>query len=159
MLAKTSTLCNEVQEILEYNDQSIRLHSESTTPNVLYGDHFSTVNQVCLTLDSPGMTRIKCSAEVKFKKSTIWSSRIETSAMEGCGLYYKDLVRQLMESTRSQEPCLVRSSAKRSMCGESGHTIPHFQHLSTSTAPTTSSATTTLEAASTMARSSSQGFI
>ncbi|KAG0077964.1 hypothetical protein BGZ90_006196 [Linnemannia elongata] len=162
MLAKTSTLCNETQEILEHNTHSIRLHTESTTPNVLYGDMFSTVNQVCLTLESPGMTRIRCFAEVKFKKSILWSSRIEASAMQGCGSYYKELLRQLMEMepTISQESLHpVRPSVIRSNTSDSAQTNQQLQHASITTNLAISNTTTSLEAAPVMARSSSQGFI
>ncbi|KAF9120186.1 hypothetical protein BGX30_003310 [Mortierella sp. GBA39] len=162
MLAKTSTLCNETQEILEYNAHSIRLHTESTTPNVLYGDMFSTVNQVCLTLESPGMTRIRCFAEVKFKKSILWSSRIEASAMQGCGSYYKELLRELME----MEPTIlqeslhpVRPSVTRSNTSDSAQTNQQLQQSSIATNLATYNTTTSLEAAPVMARSSSQGFV
>lgn len=161
LVAKTSTLCNETQEILEHNTHSIRLHTESTTPNVLYGDMFSTVNQVCLTLESPGMTRIRCFAEVKFKKSILWSSRIEASAMQGCGSYYKELLRQLMEMepTISQESLHpVRPLVTRSNTSDSAQTNQQLQHSSIATNLAISNTTTSLEAAPVMARSSSQGF-
>lgn len=159
LVAKTSTLCSEIQEILEYNTHSIRLHTESTTPNVLYGDMFSTVNQVCLTLEAPGMTRIKCFAEVKFKKSILWSSRIEASAMQGCSLYYKDLIRQLMEMEpmKLQELHVVRPSVTRSSTADSSQTTQNLQHSSVSVNLAVSNTTTFLEAAPVMARSSSHG--
>ncbi|KAG0274804.1 hypothetical protein BGZ95_009439, partial [Linnemannia exigua] len=167
MLAKTSTMCHEIQEILECNTHSVRLHSESTTPNVIYGDVFSTVNQVCMTREPTGMTRIKCFAEVKFKKSILWSSRIETSAMEGCALYYKELLRELMElvSTNTSQLRLIRPSIEESKTHEGAQTSPLLQHTSTSANSTSaqSSATMNLEAAPAMTRSSSssssQGFV
>lgn len=161
LVAKTSTLCNETQEILEHNTHSIRLHTESTTPNVLYGDMFSTVNQVCLTLESPGMTRIRCFAEVKFKKSILWSSRIEASAMQGCGSYYKELLRQLMEiepTTLQESLHPVRPSVTRSNTSDSAQTNQQLQPSSIATNLAVSNTTTSLEAAPVMARSSSQGF-
>ncbi|KAF8948528.1 hypothetical protein BGZ47_004264 [Haplosporangium gracile] len=159
MLSKTSTLCHETQEILEHSTHSICIHTESTTPNVLYGDMFSTVNQVCLTLESPGMTRIRCFAEVKFKKSILWSSRIEASAMQGCGSYYKELLRQLMEEpTLLQESHVVRPSVTRSNTTDSAQANQQLQYSSIAANLATSNTTTSLEAAPVMTRSSSQGF-
>lgn len=108
------------------------------------------------------MTRIRCFAEVKFKKSILWSSRIEASAMQGCGSYYKELLRQLMEmeATISQEPLHpVRPSVIRSNTSDSAQTNQQLQHASITTNLAISNTTTSLEAAPVMARSSSQGFI
>ncbi|KAF9900718.1 hypothetical protein EC991_006938, partial [Linnemannia zychae] len=161
MLAKTSTLCHETQEILEHNGHSVRLHSESTTPNVLYGDVFSTVNQVCLTRESSGMTRVKCFAEVKFQKSILWSSRIEASAMEGCGLYYKELLRQLMESesTNSHQLDLMRYSAVPSNLSDSAQINQTLQNTSTLTNSASSYTTLALETAPAITSTLSQGYI
>ncbi|KAF9926417.1 hypothetical protein FBU30_003982 [Linnemannia zychae] len=161
MLAKTSTACNETQEILEYNSHAIRLHSESMTPNVLYGDLFSTVNQICMTQESTGMTRIKCFAEVKFKKSILWSSRIEASAMEGCGLYYKELLRQLLEidSLNSLETHVVRPIVVRSNTADNSHPN-QLLHPPTITANSTCVNTTKYQATTAvMRRSFSHGSI
>ncbi|KAF9155519.1 hypothetical protein BG015_009600 [Linnemannia schmuckeri] len=146
--------------ILEHSAHSIRIHTESTTPNVLYGDMFSTVNQVCLTLESPGMTRIRCFAEVKFKKSILWGSRIEASAMQGCGSYYKELLRQLMdmEPTLLQQSHVVRPSVTRSNTTDSAQANQQLQYSSITANLAISNTTTSLEAAPVMTRSSSQGF-
>ncbi|KAG9073238.1 hypothetical protein KI688_001030 [Linnemannia hyalina] len=127
--------------------------------------HYSVTFKIpmfCLTLESPGMTRIRCFAEVKFKKSILWSSRIEASAMQGCGSYYKELLRELME----MEPTLlqeslhpVRPSVIRSNTSDSAQTNQQLQHSSIATNLATYNTTSSLEAAPVMARSSSQGFI
>lgn len=105
------------------------------------------------------MTRIKCFAEVKFKKSILWSSRIEASAMQGCSLYYKDLLRQLMEiePMELQETHLVRPSVTQSNNADSSQTHQTFQHSSVAVNLAASNTTTFLEAAPIMARSSSHG--
>ncbi|KAF9540619.1 hypothetical protein EC957_003961 [Mortierella hygrophila] len=127
--------------------------------------HYSVTFKIpmfCLTLESPGMTRIRCFAEVKFKKSILWSSRIEASAMQGCGLYYKELLRELMEMepTVLQESLHpVRPSVTRSNTSDSAQTNQQLQLSSIATNLATYNTTTSLEAAPVMARSSSQGFI
>ncbi|KAF9155727.1 Protein Aster-C [Actinomortierella ambigua] len=97
MLAKTSTACYEVQKILKHTPDMILVHSESRTPNVPYGEHFSTVNQICLTFEAKSQTRIKMFTEVKFKKSLMWSGRVEAGALEGSGGFWKALIEQLDE--------------------------------------------------------------
>jgi hypothetical protein len=104
-VAKTSTACFETQKITQYNPSVILVHSESKTPNVPYGEHFSTVNQICITWESEGRTRIKCFTEVKFKRSIMWSSKVEAGSLEGSGGFYKEFIRnfeQLVESQRDQ---------------------------------------------------------
>ncbi|KAF9127541.1 hypothetical protein BGW39_005808, partial [Mortierella sp. 14UC] len=107
------------------------------------------------------MTRIKCFAEVKFQKSILWSSRIEASAMEGCSLYYKELLRQLMEfeSTNSHQMPLVKHSTNRSKSADDIQIDPVLQHTSTSTNSASSYATMILTVAPAIAPSISQGFI
>ncbi|KAF9312892.1 hypothetical protein BG003_005811 [Podila horticola] len=113
MLAKTSTACFETQQVTEYSDFIILVHSESRTPNVPYGEHFSTVNQICMTWDSPGSTKIQCFTEVKFKKSIMWSGKVEAGSLEGSGGFYKELIRQLSELAGSpQGAALVEKAAK-----------------------------------------------
>ncbi|KAF9110962.1 hypothetical protein BGX27_005658 [Mortierella sp. AM989] len=107
MLAKTSTACYETQQVIQYQDFLILVHSESKTPNVPYGEHFSTVNQICMTWESPGKTRVKCFTEVKFKKSVMWSSKVESGSLEGSGGFYKEFVRQLHELSESQGEQLI----------------------------------------------------
>ncbi|KAF8947478.1 hypothetical protein BGZ47_008999 [Haplosporangium gracile] len=105
MLAKTSTACFETQRVTQHNPFAILVHSESKTPNVPYGEHFSTVNQICMTWESKGKTRIKCFTEVKFKRSIMWSSKVEAGSLEGSGGFYKEFIRQfeqLIESQREQ---------------------------------------------------------
>ncbi|KAG9068941.1 hypothetical protein KI688_009831 [Linnemannia hyalina] len=94
MLAKTSTACFETQRVTQHEPFAILVHSESKTPNVPYGDHFSTVNQICMTWESEGQTRIKCFTEVKFKRSIMWSSKVEAGSLEGSGGFYKEFIRQ-----------------------------------------------------------------
>ncbi|KAG0372456.1 hypothetical protein BGX24_000236 [Mortierella sp. AD032] len=108
MLAKTSTACFEVQKVTQFSPFAILVHSESKTPNVPYGEHFSTVNQICMTWESEGRTRIKCFTEVKFKRSIMWSSKVEAGSLEGSGGFYKEFIRQLeqlVESNRDQLIC------------------------------------------------------
>ncbi|KAG0094572.1 hypothetical protein BGZ93_007046 [Podila epicladia] len=113
MLAKTSTACFETQQVTEYSDFMILVHSESRTPNVPYGEHFSTVNQICMTWDSPGNTKIQCFTEVKFKKSIMWSGKVEAGSLEGSGGFYKELIRQLAELADSPEgAALVEKASK-----------------------------------------------
>ncbi|KAG0237435.1 hypothetical protein BGW42_001011 [Actinomortierella wolfii] len=95
MLAKASTACYEVQKILKHTPHMILVHSESRTPNVPYGEHFTTVSQICLTFEAKGQTRVKMFTEVKFKKSLMWSGRIEAGALEGSGGFWKALIEQL----------------------------------------------------------------
>ncbi|KAG0321917.1 hypothetical protein BGZ99_003607 [Dissophora globulifera] len=94
---KTSTSCVELQEILQHNQRVISIHSESRTPNVPFGDHFSTINQICMTWVSPSKTRIKCFTEVVFKKHIFLSSTVEASSFEGSSGYYKELIRRLVD--------------------------------------------------------------
>ncbi|KAG0200005.1 hypothetical protein BGX28_006809 [Mortierella sp. GBA30] len=110
MLAKTSTACYEVQQVTRYSDFVILVHSESRTPNVPYGDHFSTVNQICMTWEAPEKTKIHCSTEVRFKKSIMWSSKVESGSLEGSGGFYKEFVRQLQEIAETQREQLIQSS-------------------------------------------------
>ncbi|KAF9326451.1 hypothetical protein BG006_010128 [Podila minutissima] len=113
MLAKTSTACFETQQVTEYSDFIILVHSESRTPNVPYGEHFSTVNQICMTWDSPSNTKIQCFTEVKFKKSIMWSGKVEAGSLEGSGGFYKELIRQLAELADSPEgAALVEKASK-----------------------------------------------
>ncbi|KAF8984041.1 hypothetical protein BGZ46_008962 [Entomortierella lignicola] len=107
MLAKSSTACYETQQITQYRNFLILVHSESKTPNVPYGEHFSTVNQICMTWEAPGKTRIKCHTEVKFKKSIMWSSKVESGSLEGSGGFYKEFIRQLQELSESQGKQLI----------------------------------------------------
>lgn len=93
----------------QYSDYVILVHSESRTPNVPYGEHFTTISQVCLTWESSMKTRVKCSMEVKFKKSVMWASRVESGALEGSGGYLKELVKQLQELAETQGPQLIRT--------------------------------------------------
>ncbi|KAG9322372.1 hypothetical protein KVV02_003312 [Mortierella alpina] len=110
MLAKTSTVCFEVQQVTRYSPYVILVHSESRTPNVPYGEHFSTVNQICMTWEAPGRTRIQCFTEVKFKKSIMWSGKVESGSLEGSGGFYKEIVRQLLEAVEKQREQLIQSS-------------------------------------------------
>ncbi|KAF9304865.1 hypothetical protein BGZ74_000311 [Mortierella antarctica] len=113
VMAKTSTACFETQQVTEYSDFIILVHSESRTPNVPYGEHFSTVNQICMTWDSPGNTKIQCFTEVKFKKSIMWSGKVEAGSLEGSGGFYKELIRQLAELADSSEgAALVEKASK-----------------------------------------------
>ncbi|KAF9366397.1 hypothetical protein BGX34_003354 [Mortierella sp. NVP85] len=109
MLAKASTQCLEVQQVVQYNDSLILVHSESRTPNVPYGEQFTTVSQVCMTWESPMRTKIKCFMEVKFKKSIMLASRVESGALEGSGGYLKELIKQLQDLTEAQGPQLIRA--------------------------------------------------
>ncbi|KAF9950312.1 hypothetical protein BGZ70_001430 [Mortierella alpina] len=110
MLAKTSTACFEVQQVTRYSPFVILVHSESRTPNVPYGEHFSTVNQICMTWEAPGKTKIQCFTEVKFKKSIMWSGKVESGSLEGSGGFYKEIVRQLQEVVEKQREQLIQSS-------------------------------------------------
>ncbi|KAG0265328.1 hypothetical protein BG011_005028 [Mortierella polycephala] len=110
MLAKTSTACFETQQVTHYSDFVILVHSESRTPNVPYGEHFSTVNQICMTWEAPGKTRIQCFTEVKFKKSVMWSSKVESGSLEGSGGFYKEFIRQLGELADAQGKELIQQS-------------------------------------------------
>ncbi|KAF9423062.1 hypothetical protein BGZ94_008403 [Podila epigama] len=114
MLAKTSTACYEVQQVTEYSDYVILVHSESRTPNVPYGEHFSTVNQICMTWEAPGKTRIQCFTEVKFKKSIMWSGKVEAGSLEGSGGFYKEFIGQLAEIAESPHGSALRERASRS---------------------------------------------
>ncbi|KAG0063186.1 hypothetical protein BGZ90_002792 [Linnemannia elongata] len=109
MLAKTSTACFETQRVTHHEPFAILVHSESRTPNVPYGDHFSTVNQICMTWESEGKTRIKCFTEVKFKRSIMWSSKVEAGSLEGSGGFYKEFIRQLEQLVESQREQLLAS--------------------------------------------------
>ncbi|CAO3572916.1 unnamed protein product [Mortierella alpina] len=110
MLAKTSTACFEVQQVTRYSPFVILVHSESRTPNVPYGEHFSTANQICMTWEAPGKTKIQCFTEVKFKKSIMWSGKVESGSLEGSGGFYKEFVRQLQEVVEKQREQLIQSS-------------------------------------------------
>ncbi|KAF9377489.1 hypothetical protein BGX21_003182, partial [Mortierella sp. AD011] len=111
MLAKSSTACYETQQVTKYDDFLILVHSESRTPNVPYGEHFSTVNQICMTWEAPGKTRIKCFTEVKFKKSVMWSSKVESGSLEGSGGYYKEFAKRLQELAETQGDQLIAQFA------------------------------------------------
>ncbi|KAF8951434.1 hypothetical protein BGZ52_011813 [Haplosporangium bisporale] len=113
MLAKTSTACFETQQVTEYSKHVILIHSESRTPNVPYGEHFSTVNQICMTWDSPGKTKIQCFTEVRFKKSIMWSGKVEAGSLEGSGGFYKELIRQLAELADSPQGATLVEKAYR----------------------------------------------
>ncbi|KAG0268695.1 hypothetical protein BGZ95_002344 [Linnemannia exigua] len=113
MLAKTSTACFEVQKVIQFSPFAILVHSESKTPNVPYGEHFSTVNQICMTWESEGRTRIKCFTEVKFKRSIMWSSKVEAGSLEGSGGFYKEFIRQLEQLVESNRDQLLRSYEAR----------------------------------------------
>ncbi|KAF9925831.1 hypothetical protein FBU30_004451 [Linnemannia zychae] len=113
MLAKASTACFETQKVIQFSPFAILVHSESKTPNVLYGEHFSTVNQICMTWESEGHTRIKCFTEVKFKRSIMWSSKIEAGALEGSGGYYKEFISQFEQLVESQGEQLLRHHQSR----------------------------------------------
>ncbi|KAG0367068.1 hypothetical protein BGZ54_004443 [Gamsiella multidivaricata] len=114
MLAKTSTPCFEIQQVTHYSDFMILVHSESRTPNVPYGEHFSTVNQICMTWEAPGQTKIKCFTEVKFKKSIMWSSKVEAGSLEGSGGFYKEFIRQLQDLAETQGTQLLAEAAAAS---------------------------------------------
>lgn len=112
-MAKTSTACFETQQVTEYSEHVILIHSESRTPNVPYGEHFSTVNQICMTWDSPGKTKIQCFTEVRFKKSIMWSGKVEAGSLEGSGGFYKELIRQLAELAGSSQGATLIEKAYR----------------------------------------------
>lgn len=66
-----------------------------------------------MTWDSPGSTKIQCFTEVKFKKSIMWSGKVEAGSLEGSGGFYKKLIRQLSELAGSpQGAALVEKAAK-----------------------------------------------
>ncbi|KAG0242600.1 hypothetical protein BGX31_000125 [Mortierella sp. GBA43] len=109
MLAKASTQCFEVQQVTQYSDYVILVHLDSRTPNVPYGEHFTTVAQVCLTWESTLRTRVKCFMEVKFKKSVMWASRVESGALEGAGGFLKEFIKQLQDLAEAQGPQLIRT--------------------------------------------------
>ncbi|KAF9977835.1 Protein Aster-C [Actinomortierella ambigua] len=111
MLAKTSTACYEVQKILKHTPELILVHSESRTPNVPYGEHFSTVSQICLSFEAKGQTRIKMFTEVKFKKSLMWSGRVEAGSLEGSGGFWKAFIEQLDEFAR--DPAFLARQEQR----------------------------------------------
>ncbi|KAF9541216.1 hypothetical protein EC957_003292 [Mortierella hygrophila] len=113
MLAKTSTACFETQRVTQHEPFAILVHSESKTPNVPYGDHFSTVNQICMTWESEGKTKIKCFTEVKFKRSIMWSSKVEAGSLEGSGGFYKEFIRQFEQLVESQREHLLSSYEAR----------------------------------------------
>ncbi|KAG0022499.1 hypothetical protein BGZ81_008523 [Podila clonocystis] len=102
-LAKTSAACFETLEIIHYSDHAILVHSETKTPNVPYGEQFSTVHQICLTWDSPGNTRIKCFAEVNFAKKILLANKLETSLLESSSEYYREFIRRLVDYAESLE--------------------------------------------------------
>ncbi|KAF9293782.1 hypothetical protein BGZ74_011547 [Mortierella antarctica] len=102
-LAKTSAACFETLEITHYSDHAILVHSETKTPNVPYGEQFSTVHQICLTWDSPGNTRIKCFAEVKFAKKILLANKLEASLLESSSEYYREFIRRLVDYAESLE--------------------------------------------------------
>ncbi|KAF8953358.1 hypothetical protein BGZ52_012137 [Haplosporangium bisporale] len=102
-LAKTSAACFETVEIIHYRDHAILVHSETKTPNVPYGEQFSTVHQICLTWDSPGNTRIKCFAEVNFAKKILLAGKLEAALLESSSEYYREFIRRLVEYTESLE--------------------------------------------------------
>ncbi|KAG0001156.1 Protein Aster-C [Entomortierella chlamydospora] len=108
MLTKTSTACFETQEILQHSANIIRVQSESRIPNVPYGEQFSTLDQICMTWDSPGNTRIKCFTEVKFKRSIMLSSKVEAASLEVFGGFYRELIRQLVDVAETQSSMVVR---------------------------------------------------
>ncbi|KAF9197535.1 hypothetical protein BGZ49_001983 [Haplosporangium sp. Z 27] len=107
MLAKTSTACIETQEVLQHSPDIICLHSESKIPNVPYGEQFLTVDQICMTRDSPGNTRIKCFTEIKFKKSILLASKVEAASLEVSGGFYRELIRQLVDVAEAQSNSMV----------------------------------------------------
>ncbi|KAF9173591.1 hypothetical protein BGX21_004105 [Mortierella sp. AD011] len=108
MLTKTSTACFETQEILQHSASIIRVQSESRIPNVPYGEQFSTLDQICMTWDSPGNTRIKCFTEVKFKRSIMLSSKVEAASLEVFGGFYRELIRQLVDVAETQSSMVIR---------------------------------------------------
>ncbi|KAF9088426.1 hypothetical protein BGX27_002698 [Mortierella sp. AM989] len=110
MLSKTSTMCIETQEILQHSSNIIRIHSESKLPNVPYGEQFSSVNQICMTWESPGNTRIKCFTEVRFRKSIMLSGKVEAASLEVSGGFYRELIRQLVEASEAQSTSLIAHS-------------------------------------------------
>lgn len=103
LVAKTSAACFETLEITHYSDHAILVHSETKTPNVPYGEQFSTVHQICLTWDSPGNTRIKCFAEVKFAKKILLANKLEASLLESSSEYYREFIRRLVDYAESLE--------------------------------------------------------
>ncbi|KAG0086655.1 hypothetical protein BGZ92_007988 [Podila epicladia] len=108
-LAKTSAACFETLEIIHYGDHAILIHSETKTPNVPYGEQFSTVHQICLTWDSPGNTRIKCFAEVTFAKKILLANKLEASLLESSSEYYREFIRRLVDYAESlEEGSMVR---------------------------------------------------
>ncbi|KAG0334176.1 hypothetical protein BG000_008576 [Podila horticola] len=102
-LTKTSAACFETLEIVHYRDHAILVHSETKTPNVPYGEQFSTVHQICLTWDSPGNTRIKCFAEVNFAKKILLANKLENSLLESSSEYYREFIRRLVDYAESLE--------------------------------------------------------
>ncbi|KAF9272974.1 hypothetical protein BGZ68_001940, partial [Mortierella alpina] len=142
MLAKTSTACFEVQQVTCYSPHVILVHSESRTPNVPYGEHFSTVNQICMTWEAPGKTRIQCFTEVKFKKSIMWSGKVESGSLEGSGGFYKELVRQLQEAVEKQREQLIQSSICMAPITAPNATQTRILDSATISAPPSSSSTT-----------------
>ncbi|KAG0289257.1 hypothetical protein BGZ96_007147 [Linnemannia gamsii] len=119
MLAKTSTACYETQKVTQHNPFAILVHSESRTPSVPYGEHFSTVNQICMTWESEGKTRIKCFTEVKFKRSIMWSSKVEAGSLEGSGGFYKEFIRKFEQLVESQRHQLLSSYEARMLAPSS----------------------------------------
>ncbi|KAG0347439.1 Protein Aster-B [Podila humilis] len=113
LLANTSTACFEIQQVTDYSDNIILVHSESRTPNVPYGDCFSTVNQICMTWESANETKIQCFTEVKFKKSILWSGKVEAGSLEGSGGYYKEFISRLSNLADSSEGIALVDKARR----------------------------------------------
>ncbi|KAF9153018.1 hypothetical protein BG015_004268 [Linnemannia schmuckeri] len=126
MLTKTSTACFETQRVTQHKLFAILVHSESKTPNVPYGEHFSTVNQICMTWESEGKTRIKCFTEVKFKRSIMWSSKVEAGSLEGSGGFYKEFIRQFEQLVESQREQLLSSYEARKLASYSSSLVSNL---------------------------------
>ncbi|KAF9927336.1 hypothetical protein BGZ67_007555 [Mortierella alpina] len=63
------------------------------------GGHFiSLLSQICLSWNSPGYTRIKCFTEVEYTRAPSWVSAYEADLLEPIDLFYKELIRRLVES-------------------------------------------------------------
>ncbi|KAG0316449.1 hypothetical protein BGZ99_006906 [Dissophora globulifera] len=131
MLAKTSTPCFETQRVTLYSDFVIAVLSESRTPGAPYGEHFTTMNQICMTWEGVNKTRIKSFTEVKFKKSLMWGGRVEAGSLDGSRLYYTMILQLLQDLADTKGEELIQSV---SLARQSGGSASVQTNLGSATA-------------------------
>ncbi|KAJ3372813.1 hypothetical protein GGF31_001350 [Allomyces arbusculus] len=99
------------------------------TPSAPYGDAFSTKVRVCVTQLAPGKTRVQVTFAVLFSRKVMLEGKIESSGVDGCAKWWKEVASQLaamepepvpteVEEEEGVEPAIANGVAAEEPVGD-----------------------------------------